>query len=202
MNHVHLLLHNELKFNTRLVKILSLDSFADEHNIFVTNHEKVYSELKGYGVLFEKKSIHELINKYAADNDYVFIHDLRKPLEILKVKKKYLNKIVWRTWGSDIGFITKLGDNFIVKVIKRFMTRSIRFRIRGFKLIGIANTVDVVSLKKAFGKIPDTICIPYTNPDINTYSTLKRIREEPIIMDHNDTNVLIEHSGHTILMWK
>ena len=164
-------------------------------NVFITNHKQVYDALKDQGVIYENKKIHTMVNEYASKNRWIFIHDLRKPIELMRVKKKNLSKLVWRSWGSDIGYIIKENDKFHIRLAKRILTRFIRFRVRKIRLIGIANAVDIISLKETFGRIPHTMKMPYSDPTMDRFKIVEQIKETDLFHGHGEFCVMVEHSG-------
>ena len=196
---VHLLFHNELKFNTRIVDFFSgvLNTFLKNYeNVFITNQTEVFQSLNEKGVLYDNLKIHCAINKYARDYDWVFIHDLNKPVELLFVKRKYLKKIIWRTWGSDIGYAKRENERFYVSIIKQFINFLLGFRIEQIKMIGVANVVDIISLKECFNKLPLTLKMPYSNSSFNVYDVLASIKNKGDDNKSEVINVMIEHSGY------
>ena len=196
---VHLLFHNELKFNATIVDFFSntLTPLLKNHeNVFITNQLEVFQALKEKGVLYDDLKIHQAINKYAQINDWVFIHDLNKPVELLFVKRMYLKKFIWRTWGSDSGYSKRDGECFYVRIAKRFINLLLGFQIEKIKMIGIANVIDIVSLKEHFNKIPKTLKMPYSNSRFNIYDVLTSIKENGVENNRNTVNVMIEHSGY------
>ena len=128
--YTHIFGSGELKFSTNLVKLINdeANQFEKEENLFVTPFEKVYTQLKDIGNFKEVEATErltaKLINYCASFSDWVFIHNICSPFELLKIKRKYRKKIIWRTWGSDSGYITTTGN-----VVKRTVKKVLNFCI-------------------------------------------------------------------------
>ncbi len=196
---IHLLGADDIKFFKRLVKLISDkdNGFDASQHLFVTPFERVYNELKDYGnielVISEKKILTADIVNYCAERcEWLFVHHMCKPLEVLKIKKKHRKKILWRTWGDDAGYL--YDNSSIIKIIVKFIINCIsRNAYRDFYAVGIANAVDVIGIQNKFGKMK-TYRMPYANE--NTYDTLTQIIKEKKEENNQHIKILIGHSGH------
>lgn len=192
MKILHLLLHDELKFNKRIVSLKYNKAICNEKVCFeyVTPFPRVYEALKQDGVTLNVQNVHCLINMYAEKYDYILLHSLGSPLEIFKVKNKFLGKIIWRTWGGDAGY-TVYG-NFAKRIIKRIINYGLIKKVKNFRAIGIASFVDAVDLKEKFGITKNLYRLPYP-PETDIMSLLKGCR---LKKDGSETiNIMVEHSA-------
>ena len=152
--YIHLIWHNELKFNARLVEMVNdlANGFCSREHLFVTPHKQVYEALKNYeNVILDaefgiKKSA-AYVNRYATQCDWLFVHFMCSPKAFLKIKRAYLHKIVHRTWGGDLGY--DLTSSKGVKRFKKFVVNKLyAWRMKHIRLIGIANSVDILNVKE------------------------------------------------------
>ena len=190
---------NDTKFFLNLINLInnSNNGFDTSQHLFVTPFERVYNELKDYGnielIKSEKKVLTaDIVNDCAQRCEWLFVHHMCKPLEVLKIQKKNRKKILWRTWGDDAGYLYDNGS--IIKVIIKFIINCIsRNAYRDFYAIGIANAVDVICIQKKFGKMK-TYRMPYANE--KTYNSLMQIVKEKNAENNQHTNILVGHSGY------
>lgn len=198
MKFIHLLGANDVKFFQRLIRLInnSNNGFDTSQHLFVTPFERVYNELKDYGnielIKSEKKVLTaDIVNDCAQRCEWLFVHHMCKPLEVLKIKKKNRKKILWRTWGDDAGYLYDNGS--IIKVIIKFIINCIsKNAYRDFYAVGIANSVDIIDITKKFGKMK-TYRMPYGNE--NTYDILTQIIKEDA-ENNQYKKILIGHSGY------
>lgn len=197
VKYIHLIWHNELKFNTRIVEIMndSALGFCGREHLFVTPHKQVYEPLKENGnvVLDTSFGIQKsaaYINRYAPQCDWLFVHFMCPPMEALKIKRAYLHKIILRTWGGDLSYNLSLSTG-VKKLIKFFVNKLYARQMRRIRLIGIANTVDVLNVKEKIGDV-ETYRMPY--PVKGGDKILLDIMSSP--REVNDRiNIMIGHSG-------
>ena len=197
VKYIHLIWHNELKFNTRLVEMFadSANGFCSSEHLFVTPHVQVYEALKNHeNVIFDstfgtKKSA-AYINRYAPECDWLFVHFMCSPWEFLKVKRAYLHKIVHRTWGGDLSYKQILKKS-IKKFANPFINKLFARRMRHIRLIGIANTVDALNVKEKIGDVPTHIMpYPVRDGDQLLSGALPSRRA-----DDGNLNIMVGHSG-------
>lgn len=191
--YTHLLLHKGPKFNEALVKMINdeTNGFNPDDHRFVTQHRDTYEALKAYGVILDRRKIHRLMNDYCERSEWVFVHDIRKPLQLFLVKNRSLNRMVWRTWGSDSG-IAYRGKNAVKRLAVRMINPLLKGKYRRFRAVGVANAVDIADLEDKFGKMN---FFPLGYPVKDGFNTLQQIAASPK-HDSGVTNVLIEHSGY------
>lgn len=191
--YIHVLWHDELKFSSRIVKLMSEDypEIESKQHYFITPFINVYEALKDYGnvayIELKKPYSYKIINIAGKHGDWIFLHNICRHIELLKVNPKYLKKIIWRTWGGD-----RLNKIIRKNIIKKALVALINFetkrRVKKFKIIGVSNEVDIVELTDRFGKL-NYMREPYFCEDNNL-----RISPENEIKS-TTINILIGHSG-------
>ncbi len=197
---IHLLGIDDVKFFRKLVNLISDKSngFDVSQHLFVTPFERVYNELKDCGnielIKSEKKVLTaDIVNDCAQRCEWLFVHHMCKPLEVLKIKKKNRKKILWRTWGDDAGYPYSkcLSIKSFFKLIINLVTRCV---YQDFYAVGIANGVDIIDIKKKIGTMK-MYRMPYAEK--NTYNILTKIACEKM-QDENSKplRMVIGHSGY------
>lgn len=182
--YVHLLWANELKFNRPLVEMINNDpAFDPSEHLFVTQFGQVKEELSAYSnvILDKNGSQSDLVNRYAESADWLFSHGLPEKRETLRIKRKYLKKIIWRTWGGSRqkgkwdghhiirSIITKGKDCVYYLFYKQYYGKA--------PIIGIANTVDVIDLEQ-WNWNGDARLMPIGYVDRNAEQVVSRIKTE------------------------
>lgn len=192
--YVHILWHNELKFNiatTEMIHSLKY-GFNPEEHLFVTPHQQVYDAICGFG--HAKLETGNLINQYGDQCEWLVSHDLPQR-HLLGAKWKYLHKIVWRTWGGTFFFESRSGQP-IKNLAKKVANLWMLMKIRQFRGIGIANgigqLVDEIDVRQNYGNI-QTIPLNYAiEKNVNAINAYLG----GLSPEKNDTvHVLIGHSG-------
>lgn len=197
--YIHIFWHDDLKFSTRIVKMLNEESnsFQIEDHLMVTPYADVYEALKGYKnvMLFKTDTpgSADIVNKLGPYADWIFINCLTDWKNTLKIKKKYQSKIIWRTWGHELRFADKDGKIF-TNLIKKMVRYLLRQEIRRFHAVGISNIVDQMDIEDRFGDVK-TVRYPYPirnsgNGDVKQEIPYKDV-SEPYC-------VLVGHSGHQV----
>ena len=199
MNHykyAHFFLHNDLKFSPKIVMMVNNPEagFQVGEHCFVTPYEQVYEELKTFPNVFLLPDTAESYHQVLANCDWAFFHYMPSPKRVLQLKKKYLNKIIWRTWGNDGKVIIKPDAPFSVRAARKVFGEVFRRRVERFRAIGIANAVDAEDIKKRFRSVSGRCFrLPYPNP-LMTEAYLQQLRAD--CKPHDTLNILIGHSGH------
>ena len=193
---IHILRPNELKFLGPLVDIINspTNGFNKEQHLFVTPHKQVYEALnKENNVVLDETNVH-LINKYAPECDWIISHGLPRIKEALFTKRRFLKKIVWRTWGGGHQKFNYKKDSFLLSVIHRIadLGYSIYYNnVFGKGVIGVANSVDIIDLRNWMKETP-LIPMPYIGS--NQYPILKEVsskkKEKSSVI-----KVLLGHQG-------
>ncbi len=196
--YIHLIWHNELKFSTRLVEMLndSANGFNGGEHLFVTPHIEVYKALEGHENVvldntFGPKKSAAYINRYAPQCDWLFVHFMCSPFEFLKIRKPYLHKIVHRTWGGDLGY-DLTSSRGVKKFIKFTINKLYALRMKHIRLIGIANSVDVLNVKEKIGDV-ETYAMPYAVKGGDR--TLLAAMSSPRKVNSDRVNIMVGHSG-------
>lgn len=188
--YIHILLYDETKFNVPFIKIINerSDVFNKEDHLFVTGSEKVHNDTKEFSNVIYDESGENLINKYAPMGDWIVVHGHLSVFEGIKIKNKYLKKIILRFWGGSIGFQCKSGD-FAKNIIKKILNSLYVSKVSSFAAFGIANKVDAVTIRKT---LPDMPLFDMT------YGTGKRQEILDLVKDEKPCggiNVLVGHNA-------
>ncbi len=202
--YVHILLRNSKMFHTRLAKCLGNEEygFNKAEHLYVVFQPDAYENLKELGdVLLVTKNPDKperVINEWAKKCDWIFMHALDYTARFMYVKRKYLKKIIWRSWGHD-GKISYSGNKITVFLKKLFnLQHQINKRIEKFKAIGVANLIDVIDLNERFKdykKIQQIPKVMISYPEVEGKSALEPI-DDYFLQDDNCLKVLIGHSGY------
>lgn len=152
--YIHLLWGNDVKFSRPLVNMINSTpgSFNPSDHLFITPFEDVEEKLSSYKNVVLDKSAKDarIINKYADDCEWIISHGL--PGAPFMVKRKYFNKIVWRTWGGSrqrtqwdyrhlLSSIKGVIGDFIYNLYYKYSYGCSR-------VIGVANIVDIIDLEQ------------------------------------------------------
>ncbi len=194
--YVHLMLHNGKRFNYNLVSAVHTmpDVFDEKEHCFVTPHQELYDEIKDFGqTILDKRRAFELINAYGGECEWLFVHSMCPPIQLLKVKRKYIGKICWRTWGHDVGYIVNPTDSFVKKCLKKFLTLITLNRYRNMKLIGTGNYIDTMNVRQKLGCKQKAVRMPYLSEKTDI---ARIVAELPPEKTRDEFNILIEHSGN------
>lgn len=195
--YIHILWQNELKFSTRIVSEFNnndISTIESKEHYFVTPYIEVYDGLKEYPNVFfleveevRSAKVVNLIGDYA---DFIFLHNICGPFELLKIKNKYAKKIIWRSWGGGRLNPIKYNKNYIKNIAKYFVNKLVLKKVKLFKAIGVANDVDIIELTDVFGTL---------NYFIQPYSFSGVSKELLECINSNKTDdcvkIMIGHSG-------
>lgn len=192
--YIHFLWHDELKFNTRLVRMINNKEYGfslDDH-LFVTPHKMIYEALRNYRnvILFDskKQTYTQVINLYASFGDWLFFHSILSWGSIFKVKKKYYKKIIWRTWGHDATF-AKVNEGSLLKRLKNRIFNFFKLRVvRLFFAVGVSsNYIDALDIKMRYGNVKTVhVSYPEKTKDIIVSNSQKK----------DILNIMVGHSGY------
>lgn len=203
--YIHILYHYDTFYNESLVRAFNdRKYFCPEEHLFVTPHKTTYEAIKKYdntaffdtGKEYWKAKKAYIINYCAEKCDWLILHSSCKGTEVPLIKKKYLPKIIWRTWGHD-----QWGPSTHISTLKDLIKETVirplwKKRICEMKAIGIANSVDTISLRSILGsQCPPCFILNYfKQADPEKLDCLKGTHKA------SDTiNVMIEHR---IVPWR
>jgi len=200
MKYVHLLLHDELKFNEKLFGMLNNEElgFVSNEHYFITPHKSVYLKLKAISdnIHFDNSNNTLLINKYGKHAKWVFIHALNmRKYQIIGIRKSVAKKIVWRFWGHDILFKHE-HKNCIVNAFKSMLDKLYITKIKQFYGVGMGFIFDDVILKERFGDIK-TFLLGYSYSKGVEKLYLKI--SQRISLCNEKIRVMVGHSGNEIM---
>lgn len=199
--YIHIFYFQDSKsFNPKIVEFINKEFNFNEH-LFVTPHKNVYEAIKNYSNVFyysvksegAKARKADIINYFAEKCDWLILHSFCRAIEFYKIKKKYLNKIVWRSWGHDVNVFSY--HNNYKDLIKSVIFNPIwKSYILQFKSVGIANTCDLYNFKKldeSFDKRINFMLMPY--PTNVSYADICDLRDKHIKKEK--VNVMVGHSA-------
>lgn len=198
---IHLLWLEEYKFTPYLVGYIndSENGFDASQHLFVLTSDKLYEQCQFENVILDKEfapntDCAKLINKYAEFADHLIVHSISGPIDLLKVKRKNLSKIVWRSWGHDAIF--PYGQNPkkpLSNLAKRVLESLWRKRISSFQAVCGANLIDEINIKEKFGDVPTYRFFYRMHKDKNAFEVDESLLEkEP----ESALNILLGHSGY------
>ena len=198
---IHILWHDELKFTTKLVDFFNDKNVVlfDSTHIFVTPFYNVYNHLKKHGNItyypLKSPRSSKIINHFAPKCDYLVLHNVCKSTAFFCIRRKYLKKIIWRTWGGNrLGALPYTRDrlSFLGIALKYITNHYVINCVNHFAGIGIANSVDKIEIQKKFNRNIPLFRMPYPNKLIdNTF--LSKLNEKS--NSKECINILLGHSG-------
>ena len=200
-NNVHLFGIDEIIYIKYFLDLISDNpSVFGGDNYVVTTFERVSKELEKQGyhnyVYFPSNNSfdHNVINHFCAISRRVFVHAMPPISDAIFIRNKYCKKIVWRSWGHDVGYDCSECNFKTFKNSLRVLVEKIWARkVKKFKFVGIANVVDYIDITRRFGKNINTVKLHYSSsPTILTPTNTYREKES-----HETINVMVGHSGHS-----
>lgn len=191
---IHFFWHNDLKFYSNLVKTINdpKNNLFPQDHLFVTPYKEVFDNLSDYDnvVFFETKkpSSAKMINHFAPYGKWLFVHSIPSWYQAMGIKKIFLKKIIWRTWGHDAIHRNIKGES-AVRAIKNTIVNRIRlYMVHRFYAVGVSsNYIDVLDIKNNFGNVK---MVPVSYPAKYSSSV-----SEGLCDKHETMNILVGHSG-------
>ena len=201
---VHILWRDELLFSPRIINNINdePDLFDKNRHVFIVASKRLYELCPYSNVVFDsgekyKDPCIELINKYGKDAHTIIIHSLGFPNALFKIKRQYLDKIIWRTWGHDAIFPYDLHQGQLIQNLVKKILRTLWIsNVRRFKAICGANLIDEVNLKEIFGEKIRYCDYPYDNVKQKNVDEISNDNIKQLDIDSSAINVLVGHSGY------
>lgn len=213
--YAHILLDSLTGFNRKLVNLICDpdNGFHIDEHLFVTSFKPLYDAVrdqchiewcenpKHYGV--------SMINLYGDRADWLIVHSFPLSIHcmIFYVKKKYLRKMLWRTWGHDVGgryvrfWSQNPIKNFILRIYSVFyyMFQGLLYllaekRMKEIYAVGIANVIDAINVRECYG-LTRVYGMPY--PEKGEYEILQMLAHEKKDED-GYYHVLVGHSASSL----
>lgn len=198
---VHIMIPDDMKFLTHLPGMFNNPKYGlDGHeHLFVTPHKRIYDAVsENPNVEFcpvKRGDYAGLINKYGKRGDWLFVHGMSSLTNAIKIKKQFLKKIIWRTWGHDTAIVDAylLQQGLSVKnIARKIVGYCWKKKVSQMYAIGVGNNVDVLDVKKRFDNIR-TCPLSYAKEK----DCEKLLKIKAIPTKKNDIpKVLLGHSGH------
>ena len=188
--YIHILLQDETKFSLPLITNVNTrsDVFNKDEHVFVTKGKKIRDAAKDFSNVIYDESASSLVNKYANQCDWIIMHGHLPVKEGIKIKNKYLAKIIWRFWGGNIGYKLQKG-NVAKNLVKRVLNSIYLGKVSRFAAFGIANKVDEIVIRKTFKDIP---VVDMTYGMGKRDEILELLKNEP---KSESFNVLVGHNA-------
>lgn len=195
IKYIHIFFRDELKFNERVVKMVndSHNGFNIEEHLFVTPFRNIYDELNSnYNNIELAPQKVNLLNFYSKRGKWIISHSFKDITTVLTANNKSLSKTIYRFWGGGdmSGYQLKHGC-CIENIVKRVLNRIYRHKMSKLACIGIANTVDVIVIRRIFKQIP-LMVLPYAVNGM--FNSLKKIKESELKVGDR-VNILLGHRG-------
>jgi hypothetical protein len=195
--YIHLFWVKENKFSLRIIDAINdpNNGFDPKEHAFIINDFDLYEQTKAYDniFLFENglgKNA-KTVNYYGNFCDYLVLHSGLDFYQIFRIRLRIAKKIIWRTWGHDVLQI-KFKKSFLKFIIAKIVNYLNNQKVKRFNCIGIANTVDIVSLNQTYINLPPIKYLPYVvKGNEKIYESEKRLRIEP----SENCRILLGHSG-------
>lgn len=161
--------------------------FDKNEHYFCLRNKEFFESLNYSNIIFDD-SKGALVAKYIDSYDFIFLHGLDNPDEIVQLPKKKIDKIIWRTWGGSSGLYSIRRKNLLsfFKDIKKRHKRKII--VDKMKIVCGANAVDLIDTRQ---KCNHFFEFPY--PIKETIADIKFCGLE---INKNDVNILVGHSAY------
>ncbi len=195
--YIHILWRSPKIFAPRIINLIknNPDVFNVHEHLFVTNLKEIaeYAKTSNTNIVYiqtSKPQPASLINYVADYCDRIFVHCMCMPNEFIRIKRKNLKKIVWRTWGGDTSYLYSEG-HYIKNSVKRVLNKLYKHRYRQVGTVAISNVVDRINIQELYG-INDIFVMNYDEKDVR--NTLDDVVSR--IHPHEGVNICIGHSGY------
>lgn len=199
--YIHIFYHPGTGILQIMHDIIQNELFNPSEHLFVTPYEDVFEKMKDFGnVILIKTGGYKkakLVNLCAPYCDWIILHAMCRTTQVLFIRRKYLGKIVWRTFGHDaidIGIDKNNGAvAYIKSLIKYIFVRPLwKKRTRKFRFSGGDNIIDESKLKETFGNL-SCMTMPYIR---NTPSSVMyEVKNDNKSIDVGFISVMVGHSG-------
>ncbi len=197
----------KVKFAPALINKIQSEKeyFNSDDHFFVTYSKDEYEVLKKYAnveffeVQNNKTATVEIVNALADSYEWVFLHGLSDMVSITKIKKRHLKKIVWRTWGHDMGLDCNSGSPIKRLAKKAFNKTLFKSFVNSIRGIGIAGITDKVSLEMEISKNykGELFRLTYLSSVTSAPAdSTQAVNMEKYGLSANDLNVMIGHSAY------
>ena len=199
VKYIHILWFDESRFSGMLIDLLNNTPalFHKEEHLFVTPYERTFQSFPGVDNIelyhTSKPQSADIINAVAPRCDWIIMHGICSWREVLRIKPRYLGKIVWRTWGGN-KLATSFHNKGMIRMLVKKALHSIAVRrVNQFAAVGIHNIVDQFELEKIISKPPMYI-LPYWQK--GRHDTLSKMVLKKPVQNKKAVNVMIGHSGY------
>ena len=196
VKYLHIFASRDLKFYTPLVKLIGdkKNGFNWDDTVFLVTHKSVYEALHKNCNMVLDEDASEWYYKYEKNCDWFISHGFIDHKRALLLPKRIQKKIVYRYWGGRKPipeYIHGINLKNISIFFYRLTYRMLYSRMFGhFAMIGIANLVDEIDLRKMDKRTPMFI-LPYGSSE---YELVKKYTKENT-KSSNELRIMIGHSS-------
>ncbi len=104
---VHVFYNDSIGFNQNVIDIVhDCEDYGPSNHLFVTRNQELFENNQSSCNIVLMKDDElcgiNLINSYGLKGDWIIAHGLPSPQYSIKIDKKLVNRIIWRTWGTDV----------------------------------------------------------------------------------------------------
>lgn len=203
---VHILWYEDLKFLPLIIGTVNDDPdiFDRENQLFVVASETMYAVCpKAENVVLDTEFsgghvCSGLINKYAPKATGIILHVLPEPMELFRVKRRHLGKILWKMWGYDTVFpYRQYGERKFRDFLKRRVKDIWLRRIKSFRAVCGDSLSDFIVLRELVGDAVPILKYSYGNPKMDALPITDDscIEDCGLDIDPDALNIMLGHSG-------
>ena len=196
VKYVHLIVQGSNIYDKSFIDMINTFSYfnKDDHLFFIT--KKMLINDKSLNIINLPKFSTKNINKALKEHEFnfIFLHsNIFRLRDVFLLKKKYIRKIVWCTWGHDLYRFSKSKNNIVFfarSIFKSIYLKIYDYSLRNIVGVGIGFQQDKHMVLKRFGskmEIYDTPYFPY-NFDVSLLN-----------QNHKFTDclkIMVGHSGY------
>lgn len=192
---IHFFWHDNFIFISRLVRMINNPeySFSSEEHLFITPYKSIYEVFSSYPnfILWNSSDPHsaQMVNYYAPYGDWLILHSVPCWRKTLLIRWKYHKKIIWRTWGHDVGLRDEKKGSIFKRFVNKIFNRCRIHEIRRFAAVGVSsNYIDLLDIQRYYGDVK-TVPLPYPEESKKISVNCCSSSKEPL-------NIMVGHSGY------
>lgn len=192
VKYIHIFNFGSFYFDSMVINMINDSStgFVSIEHLFVIRDADEFEKLQHYDnvILDDKKK--GIIQKYCSIADWVILHGLQSINELNTIRKKHLSKIIWRSWGSDTGYLYQEGE--LLKNLIKYLLNSIKHqKVKQICAIGAGNLIDKLDIVERYGNVL-TFDMPYISNEFEILSEVEKQEHQK----RDYLNILVGHSGY------
>lgn len=195
--YIHVLWHDDLKFNPNVVKMIQHENkyFNIDEHAFVTPHKRVYEAIREYPNV-EKLPENFFLDSLLKRCTFLILHSIpiKERFKLLTLSSADCKRIVLRTWGHDFRDFQYDTHKPFKNHIKRIYYNMYLKKIEKFRLIGVANSIDMDSINQVLRSVPTMATLGYSY-DPGRYEKLLQIRKNNLRKTSATLKVIVGHAA-------